>query len=248
MAYGRYSRPKRSRTYRRYHAFNRYIKGNRYFKKRMYRKTRFSPKRITSLGNAFPRSVYQKLKWADIYDLTVDAGTAKAEHFYRPTDLFDVDYGVGGGTPTPFTQMIAMYKKWHVKAYKYSIKLLNTSNQSLMVGTIDNGEDFAFPTTGTEVQQQLLENVNGKYVILAPTGTPGHIKTITKYVNPKIIVGDEYKDHDYRGTGSANPTHWVYTGLFGCNLDGTTTGGTVRAVVKFTMYTKWNERIMVSTD
>lgn len=247
MPYARYSRKRRSRTYRRYNAFNRYTKGNRYFKKRMSAKSRFSKKRITSLGTAFPRSVYQKLRWADVYNMNCGANTW-AEQFYRPSDLYDLDYGVGGGTPTPFTQMIALYKKWHVKAVKYNIKFFNTCNQEMLCGIINNSENYLYPTDGTTVQQQLLEGNSGKHCVLAPTGQPGHMKTLSGYFRPASIVGPEYKDHDYRGTGNANPTHWVYSDVVIANVDGTTTGGTVRTVVEFTLYTQWNDRIMVCTD
>lgn len=242
MPYARRTRP---RTYRRRSYFSRYRKGSRYYKKKS---TKRFFRRVTRLGTPFPRFAYQKLRYAETFNATVSGVSGAYTFSFRPTDIRDPNYSGVGGSYTGFAEMLNIYKKWSVRGYKISAQLTNTSNYPVIAGITNTGENFAQPASGSTVQQELLENNNGKYVLLAPAGGSGNTKTIRMYVRPKTIVGDTFKDADYSGSGNSDPSKWIYSNLLIGNQDRSTNASTVTVVIRVTSYVKWSERIFAAVD
>lgn len=213
-------------------------------KKRFYkRRKRYSRKRPNykmTKRLPFPNTkIYKTRYFESNLTITNTLGVPNG-HIFRINNLFDLDATGVGHQPIAFDQMALLYKKYRVTGAKITIRAENTATVPMLMVLHQRRDGTAVPDVG-----QLIENGNCKYTTLAPTLTPGSMKTITHYFSAKKFFGDDWKGHQHAADFNTSPIQQCYEHIITQPTDDTS-GGTVRFSITIDLISIVSEPVVLA--
>lgn len=233
------TRGKRKQTYRKKKVYN--------GKKRMYRKYKPNIRNtVTIHAHPIPQKMFTQLVCVTSNGL-IDALLSFNSKVYRPTSYFDLDPDVGGPTFGGYNTFAAIYSRYRVLAFKYTIAWVNLQSDGVLVSA------QAIPSTATpselsEATEPAIENEYGQWRLLGPTaaGNPVYMKG---YVNCTKIWGTpEVKTESaWAGSvgGSPSANTWLRLGATRINNSAISTG--VQFTLRIKSYGYWDQRTDLTT-
>ncbi len=147
-----------------------------------------------------PDTVYVKMRFMSIHVTTANPGNSRVpmNDAYNPQDVG----GANPPQPAGFEQWATLFNNYQVVGSK--IKAIVT-NQSATLGAfcvIFPSIAKAYMTLYSDASQQKY----GTQFFLPQKGGAAGVKTITKYMTPRKLVGRNTNDRDYTAQTDASPT------------------------------------------
>lgn len=204
------------------------------------------------MPHIMPSVLSTKLTFMDYYTFNSGAGAAFLTHAFRLNSPYDPDAAAGGGTPTGFNQLAAVYGKYRVMGAKISIWGYSTCNSASMLSIFARGTAGAAPTSSTEVQQKTFEygrNVRRKDVAPYVAGDGIRPYQISYYRSVRSLEGIRAAtDDDYSSVCTSTPVSQCYFDVNICAMDGATANisGNLRIQIKY--YIKFSQMTVAITD
>lgn len=195
-----------------------------------------------------PDTSYYKLKWTDPNRTVVVPG---AQNWiltsYQCNSIWKVD-GTNAAVMPNLKEICGMYNRYRVLGCKITLVVSNNEAFPVAVAIVPTNLNLA-ANNATVVN--INNNKYAKRVVLSPTGTSGELRTISKYVNFRKLIGSSknINDEDYSAitdatTGpTADPKNLIYweIGMYSLTAANFTASGVVFNAT-FTFYTQFTER------
>jgi len=170
----------------------------------------------------FPRRLITRMKYSDVKDIAVSAGSGMTVQIFNLNSLYDPDVSSGGHQPYLFDETMALYSRYRVYrcAWHISIPSPPTVTEPVSISVA--------PTNGTynpvgSPQSELAERpltVTRSF----SAGAPALTFRGSSYL-PKLngVKPSEYKTDDrYEGTASTSPAETMQL-LIGCSSEASCT-------------------------
>lgn len=156
-----------------------------------------------------PFKTFARLKYSDIWTVSLGAGTAQSYLPYAGNGIYDPYMGVGGHQPWGFDQLMAWYLYFYVKSCRISVTISSgdTPNTNTYYMTVypwrENLGAALTPTSAMEIQGSCTKLWGGGYA------DPS--KTVSMKTHTRKFYVSGVKDNSTWGLVSANPTYtWAH--------------------------------------
>lgn len=199
-----------------------------------------------------PNVLTTKLKFMDYYNMATGGAAAFISKPFRANGAYDPDASVGGGTPTGFNQLAAIYAKYRVLGSKITIWAYNTCASPIIVSVFGRSSTGSAPTSPTEVQQKSFEfghNIRAKQLVPYGSGTGYPSCRLTLYRSTRALEGTRVDGEEgYSAPTSSNPALQTYWDVNLCSLDGAAFSSTANYTISITYYVRFSEMSVAYTD
>lgn len=198
----------------------------------------------------FPPKMRTRLTINYVSGLT-SAVTAVNSVVYRPTSYFDFDPAVGGPSFGGYTQYAAMYNRYRVLAFKYSVHFTNLEADTVIVScqALTDAIGGGTPPTGTatDYTEPAIENnaMLSRWTTLGPTAASpqrtlkGFIKSKTVWSTPEV-----YNDASWAANAGASPVANTWLRIAARRANGSALSTGIQFVLKVTSYGYWDQNIL----
>jgi len=203
-----------------------------------------------SVTNIVPRSLRTTLHYYDYYNLATGAASYAVYNF-RANSCRDPYAGVGGGSPSGFTQLGYLYQHIHVDAVKVHVWGYNTCQSPIIIGLMYRSSHGTALASGAECQQVLMEMPDiARCQTLIPYGSGTSYPTFDIQWKRSVsqIEGRPVSDEDYGSSFGVEPNVQCYADLIIVAADGSTTTLTANCHVKISYTVTVSEPNQTYTD
>ena len=193
-----------------------------------------------------PAHYFAKMTYTDVFTYVPLAGLYESRRF-RGNSVYDPDYTGGGGQPTGFDQLAALYQRYTVYAAKTKCQLMNgPTNQTTVASfaALSLLADTSGSSVGNYTVIDKLPHSNS-YIpsgpILSGSRTP---RTVSMYTTTASMFGID-KDTvtnkaNYSADVGSNPVNQWFQHVTVSNLDGGTQAN-VAVYTKITYYVRFEQ-------
>lgn len=176
-----------------------------------------------------PKTIKIQSRYTEFTSLSPTAGLM-ASYVYSANGIYDPNITGGGHQTMYFDQLMALYDHYVVIGSKVTVRFVNTNASIAVIAGVRLTDSATLVTAPT----QLLENARNVQRIIGPRGSM-NTATVTAKVNPGQFLRGTKKgimiQKKLQGSISTNPDEQCYWQIFATAADGSSTGGTVEAVV-----------------
>lgn len=206
----------------------------------------------TVMQYPFPPKMRTRLT-INVVNGLLSALTAVNSIVYRPTSYFDIDPALGGPSYGGYTQYAAMYNRYRVLAFKYTIRWTNLESDTVIVSAqaLTDASGGGAPPSGTaaDYTEPAIENNAqlSRWTTLGPVAASpqrvlkGFVKAKTVWATPEVYTGTEWASNT--GTSPVANT-WLRLAARRANNAAMTTG--VQFIMKITAYGYWDQNILTT--
>ena len=184
-------------------------------RRRRYRKNQVS-NIITVRGPKVIPDRY-RCKMTHIFTTTATAGST--DTIIRANSVYDPEFAAGGGQPTGFDELAALYSRYLVNAAKVKVTLVNYSATAAKLVVSPSPDSSSFSSILAAATQPYAKQV----IVGGSSGAS--MRSVSLYMTTKAARGlngnSPIADDELEATTTANPTkQWFFHVVHG-HLDGT---------------------------
>lgn len=205
--------PRRSRTFK-----PRRWKSKSRKRNNMRNRRRKAVNKYRTIG--LPKVYYTSLKYVQQVTLNPSIGGLAASHAFRTNSLFDPDHTSTGHQPRFFDQLAAIYERYHVVGAKMRVTFSNSDSISPQIVGITTTAS----STSSGLENDFLEDKECVWTQVSPRDGGDSTKTLTRGWSAKQAFGPDYKDADYGGFVTSNPSNTEYFKVWVAASDNSDTG------------------------
>ena len=161
---------------------------------------------VTSVGlsNPFPMRYKARLRYHE--QVGINPGLASmAYHLFRANSPYDPNYTGTGHQPRAFDQLMANYDHFYVTRSKIRVVGANGTNSAKWFA-IQLADDNNINSQINDI----IEQRNSAWTVLAEQNAGGMTKTLVKYYTPGKFLGRKATDSQLKGTAASNPEETAF--------------------------------------